>query len=64
MMPTWPNVNTTLADGTVYWHYESGGLEVTEQPAPPEIPPEVWRVKPEIDTTDYMGAVRAMCRGQ
>lgn len=27
----------------------------------PVIPPECWRVKPTIDNTDYMGAVRAMC---
>lgn len=29
----------------------------------PQLPPEVWRVKPEVDTTDYMAAVRAMCGG-
>lgn len=27
----------------------------------PAIPPEVWHKAPDVDTTDYMAAVRAMC---
>lgn len=30
----------------------------------PELPPEVHRVKPDVDRTDYMQAVRDMCRGE
>jgi hypothetical protein len=38
------------------------GMPVLRKPKP-VICPEVWREKPEVDTTDYMAAVRAMCKG-
>lgn len=43
--------------------YASAGQTITIGPRKPkpQLPPEVWRVKPEIDKTDYMAAVRAMC---
>jgi hypothetical protein len=39
------------------------GSPITPGPRKPKpvVCPEVWHTKPEVDTTDYMAAVRAMC---
>lgn len=42
---------------------EAEDLGLVPEDDGPALPPEVWRVKPEVDRTDYMAAVRDMSRG-